>query len=95
MNPVNLSALQIGFKPVGEEPHGLDSALHGQLILAGCQYHITAIQVTEDEADGSWKPVDPQYAPEVEALYELSGSDLTTSEIDGKQYLLAIFSHGS
>jgi hypothetical protein len=93
MNPVNLSALQIGFKPVGDEPHGPDSALHGQLILAGCQYHITAILVTDD--DGAWKAVDPQYTSEVEALYELSGSDLTTSEIDGKPYLLAIFSHGS
>lgn len=93
MTPQSLSPAQIGLQPVGDELYGPDSVLHGQLILAGCQYHVTAIQVTDK--DGVWHPVHPDYATEVNALYEMSGSDLTTSTIEGKDYLLAIFAHGS
>jgi hypothetical protein len=93
MNIINLSPAQLGLQPAGHVPSPPDSILHGQLVLAGCQYHVTAIQVTKK--DDVWYPLHPDYTSEVEALYEMSGSDLTTSEIEGKQYLLAIFSHGA
>lgn len=93
MNPISLSPAQIGLQPVGDEKHGADSVLHGQLILAGCQYHVTAILV--NNVDDIWVPVHRDYVAEVEALYTMSGSDLTTSTIEGKPYLLAIFAHGS
>jgi hypothetical protein len=96
MNPISLTAAQLGLQPA-EHVNGSefppDSVLHGQLILAGCSFHVTAIQVSD--VSGVWCPLHPDYTSEVEALYNMSGSDLTTATIEDKTYLLAIFPHGS
>lgn len=97
MTTISLTPAQLGLKPahhVEGSAFPPDSVLHGQLILAGCSFHVTAIEVAEGE-NGDWCPIHQDYITEVNALYEMSGSDLTTATIEGKTYLLAIFPHGS
>lgn len=96
MSILTLTPAQLGLSPAipADGDYPMDSVLHGQLAIAGCQYHVTAIQVAEG-VGGDWRPIHQEYISEVNALYDLSGTDLTTSTINGKEYLLAIFSHGS
>lgn len=94
MSILSLTAAQLGLAPANQDSeYPADSVLHGQVIILGCQHHVTAILV--NDVAGTWCPVHPDYTSEVEALYDMSGSDLTTAEINGKQYLFAIFAHGS
>lgn len=65
-------------------------ALRGHLQLGSQPYHVEAYQVTVD-ADGVVSPVLSDYAEEVEALYTLCGGRLPTQELDGVDYVLAVF----
>lgn len=94
MNVASLTAAQINFTPIGDAAGASDRVLHGQLTLAGCPHHITAVQVL-DVGDSVLEAVDSEYADEVEALYTMAGGSLTPTEINGKHYLLMIFPHGA
>lgn len=93
MNVASLTAAQMNFTPIGDDTGAPDRVLHGQLNLAGCLHHVTAVQVIA-VGDGVLEAVDSEYADEVEALYDMAGGSLTPTEINGKHYLLMIFPHG-
>lgn len=69
-------------------------ALHGQLQIGSQAFHIEAYQVVVDEF-GVVEPVLEEYAPEVEALYALSGNSLSTQTIKGAEYVIAVFPHAN
>lgn len=72
-----------------------DTALHGQAVVLGVPFHVTAIRVYEDE-DGFQRAVDPAWEPELENIFALNGDvSMMTVEIEGHdgEYVLAIYPH--
>ena len=89
----SITAAQMNFKPVGDDTGAPDRVLHGQITLAGCAHHVTAVEV-KDVGHGILAPVEGSYTDEVDALYEMAGGSLSPSVINDKQYLLMVFPHG-
>lgn len=69
-------------------------ALHGSVQIGAQMFHVEAYQV-KPLSDGSVAPVLPDYTDEVEALYTLSQSSLSTQKIGGVEYVIAIFPHAA
>ena len=95
MTVANISIEQLKFEQVGDDTKGrADSVLHGQLVLAGCSFHVTAVEVEADD-DGVLRAIHPDYTDDVNTLYQLSGNSLSTAKIYAKDYLLTVIPHSA
>lgn len=89
-----IDASQLEFYPIGADTGGTpESVLKGNVVIVDRAFHVEAIQVS-DASDGGYTAANPQYYDTVEAIYTMAdGSPLHAVNIDGRDYLLAIFPH--
>lgn len=93
--PQGVDAVSPVFVPIGADSECTpESVLHGQLVMHGTYCHVTAIQVVP-AGDGLLKAVAQAYAEDLEHLYDLSGSSLSTTTINGLEYVVFVIPHAA
>jgi hypothetical protein len=82
---------ETGSEVPGEAPwHRLSGP---SIIIMGTPHHMEAWAVTQN-AEGELTAISEEWAPEVEALYSIYESALTTTTIRGHEYFVCVFPHG-
>lgn len=94
-NTIAISAEELNLQPAGGiyDDH-LASVLKGEMRIAGCPFHVRAIEV-DLGAYGSMTALNPRFQSDIEALYALTGattgSTPSTVTIDGRLYAIMVF----